>query len=114
MFQIHYPLVKTLFLFGRALPNEKAFPIGPEQVEHCDMVQMDYLDCYENVTLDTVSCLKFALSGFTPDSRPDFVVIGDDDTYINVPMLWALLYEEKAIKPDSKYLLGYRYSKVSI
>ena len=54
------------------------------------MVQMDFVDTYENVTLDTISCLKFARHiEFGGDQfEPDFLIVGDDDTYIKYQIYW--------------------------
>ena len=65
-------------------------------------MQFDFVDSYENVTLDMITALKFASNHhWQPDdseeSQPDFLVIGDDDTYINIPVLWGILYEEKQL-----------------
>ena len=48
------------------------------------LLQMDYVDAYENVTLDSVSALKF-VNSFPFKNNLDFVLLGDDDTYINIP-----------------------------
>ena len=45
---------------------------------------MDYVDAYENVTLDSVSALKF-VNSMPFKNNLDFVLLGDDDTYINIP-----------------------------
>ena len=88
----------VVFLFGTDPPPSDAAAaaanratVAEEAGRHCDMVQMDFVDSYENVTLDTVSALKFALS-WPWEEEPEFVVVGDDDTYVNVPRLMDLLY----------------------
>ncbi len=113
-FQVSFPLVKTVFLFGTETKTKaiKAKPhdVEAEQAEFCDVVQMDFVDSYENVTLDTISALKFARTAdFSPFGPPDYVVIADDDTYINVPKLWSLLYEDDVITPKSDFLMGFKF-----
>ncbi len=58
---------------------------------------MDYVDAYWNVSLDSVSALKFSLALIDASVDLDFVLLGDDDTFVNIPALWGLLYDEKKI-----------------
>ena len=60
---------------------------------------MDFVDSYTNVTLDTVSVLKFVKAWPWANGVPDYIIVGDDDTYVNVPNLWSLLYVEGKMKP---------------
>ncbi len=50
---------------------------------------MDFLESYMNITLLSVSALKLAHSNLQPLLSPadklEFVLLGDDDTYINLP-----------------------------
>ena len=55
--QKQYPGIKTLFIFGTPdlEGGDADVSVAAEAKQHCDIVQMDYVDSYENVTLDTVS-----------------------------------------------------------
>ena len=78
-----------------------------EQRRYCDLVQFDFFDSYLNITMDTVSALKFALGVKWPNQMtPDFLVIADDDTYVNIPMLRQMLFQDNIISKESNYLLG--------
>ncbi len=116
--------VKTLFIFG-VDEDGSSHQVQQEAYKHCDILQvrrnvycidvleifvsqMDFVDSYWNVTLDSVSGLKIAnswrnLSG--SDTDLDFVLLGDDDTYVNIPSLWSMLYEEKSINKVVGYLM---------
>jgi len=79
------------------------------------------VDAYANVTLDSVSALKFAVEHiltkswsnssshvfFTinyllEDNSLDFLLIADDDTYVNLPLLMSFLHENQSITPVNK------------
>ena len=68
-----------------------------EQNQYCDLVQFDFVDHESNKTLAAVSVLKFALGWNWWPQEPDFLVVTDDNGYINIPLLWGWFYEEKAI-----------------
>ena len=51
------------------------------------------LDSYQNGTLDSISAMKLAFS--YSEINPEFIFIVDDDTYVNLPRLWELLYSVK-------------------
>jgi len=38
-----------------------------------------------------------SMSAFLGDSL-EFVLLGDDDTYVNIPALFAILFEQRVIK----------------
>lgn len=58
---------------------------------------MDFVDTYKNVTMDTLSSLKFFLNWNWNGNQPDFLAIADDDTYVNVPAMWNVLFEDRII-----------------
>ena len=62
-YEKRYTWIKTLFVFGTpdVGGGEKEVSVEAEAEQFCDIVQMDYVDSYENVTLDTVSYI-FVLS----------------------------------------------------
>ena len=69
--------------------------VSAESSAHCDIVVMDFIDHYNNLTLKTLSALKLALgSGGVVagndhngrgDRGPDYLMLLDDDTYVNIP-----------------------------
>lgn len=107
-----YPGVKTLFIFGIQGPGYKEphYDLEPERQKYCDIVQFDYVDEYFNITMDSISALKFALGYDWKGQEPDFVAIADDDTYIHIPNLWKTLYVEQALTKNSRFLMGGYFS----
>ena len=70
---------------------------------------MDFLESYMNITLLSVSALKLAHSHLqtllSPADRLEFVLIGDDDTYINLPGMRRGLFQQTCF-------LGVTYSHI--
>ena len=58
-----------------------------------------FSDDYYNVSLDTTFAMKFAVE--TPNLNPDFLVISDDDSFVNLPKFHQAFVEEKAVSPVS-------------
>ena len=52
-----------------------------------DILQEDFLDTYQNLTMKVMFALKFAHNYLTPETSK-WVVMADDDTYLNLPVLW--------------------------
>ena len=69
--------------------------IDAEHLKHCDVIQEDFLDSYNNVTLDSIFALKF-FHGLRV--KPEYLVIGDDDVYLNIPTLWNMLFGRESKK----------------
>ena len=94
-----YPEIKVIHVLGT--PNQEEMlklnetDFKNELKTYCDMVQFDFIDSYLNITLDTTSILKFALSW--ENLNLDYLVIADDDTYINLPELINTLYKSPTI-----------------
>lgn len=97
----NYPEVKVIFVFGRSeQPSARETrALAKESEENCDVIQLDFVDSYENVTLDTVFALRLALElDFgAPNGSPDFVLIADDDSYISIPRLWRKCFENEDV-----------------
>ncbi|XP_059085419.1 lactosylceramide 1,3-N-acetyl-beta-D-glucosaminyltransferase B-like [Tigriopus californicus] len=108
-----YPGIKVVFLFGKSQTNEKQpLSLELEQEVHCDMIQMDFVDDYYNCTLDSIFAMKVAMENRQID--PDFLIISDDDTYIHLPHIWNLLYNQRALEKTSEALWGYTIAKAKI
>ena len=69
--------------------------IDEESTDYEDILQDVFMDSYNNLTLKTLSALKLALgSGGVVagndhngrgDRGPDYLMLLDDDTYVNIP-----------------------------
>ena len=71
-----------------------------EQKKYCDLVQFDFIDHYNNITLKTVHIVKYLLDHPIISRSAEYVLFTDDDSYVNVPKL----HEELFIKKVSIYL----------
>ncbi|OQR68222.1 beta-1 [Tropilaelaps mercedesae] len=95
---------RVFFLVGRPLfsnDTQLQDKIEAEANRYDDLIQEDFLDTYNNLTLKSAFLLKWAnSSGCSASSR--FVLKTDDDMYVNVHNLVSLL---KA-KGRSRMLLG--------
>ena len=94
-----YPGLKVIFIFGTTKHQHlySNHRLIEEQKQFCDLLQMDFVDTYKNVTMDTLSSLKFFLNWNWKGDQPDFLAIADDDTYVNVPAMWNVLFEDRII-----------------
>ena len=80
------------------------------------MAQFDFVDHYSNITLDTMNALKFALGWSWKGASPDFLVITDDDNYVNIPDLVKTFYDEKGSlrEKHSKTIFGELYRAIPV
>ncbi|XP_059168888.1 beta-1,3-galactosyltransferase 1-like [Physella acuta] len=81
-----------------------------ESVMYGDILQEDYLDCYNNLTLKSVSILKYvSIHCF---KRAKYILKADDDMYINVPYLVTSLKQLQAKKPNlDAFVMGIKHTK---
>ncbi|CAG5128679.1 unnamed protein product [Candidula unifasciata] len=78
--------------------------ISAESLQYGDILQEDYVDSYRNLSLKSVSILKWVhlFCSFTK-----FVLKVDDDIYINIPFLVNVLHEYSSHKSSPKsYVIG--------
>ena len=103
-----YPEVKVIFVFGTSeKPNKREKrKLIEESKENCDVIQLNFIDAYENVTLDSVFALRLAqeLDYGKPKENnpsykgnPEFILIGDDDSYISLPRLWRKCFNNENV-----------------
>uniref|UniRef100_A0A0B7BLK7 Hexosyltransferase n=1 Tax=Arion vulgaris TaxID=1028688 RepID=A0A0B7BLK7_9EUPU len=59
-----------------------------ESAQYGDILQEDYIDCYNNLSLKSVSILKW-VSSFCSNAK--FVLKADDDMYVNIPFMITTL-----------------------
>ena len=80
-----------------------------EQKLYCDIVQFDFEDHYNNITLKSVHIVKYLLDHPTLSKSLKYVLMTDDDSFVNVPKL----YEELFIKQVSTTPMSTFYHEIS-
>ncbi|KAK4026470.1 hypothetical protein OUZ56_015466 [Daphnia magna] len=86
----HREQSSTQFAFLIGLTNDTTVQnaIRNESIIHEDLIQVDLMDSYMNLTLKTVAMLHWS-SHFCPNAK--FILKCDDDVYINVRQLITLV-----------------------
>lgn len=75
-----------------------------ESLTYGDILQENYIDSYSNLSLKSVSILKW-VSQFCPQTK--FIVKADDDMYVNIPFLIKTLRERASDKSvPSAFVIG--------
>ncbi|XP_013068029.2 beta-1,3-galactosyltransferase 1-like isoform X2 [Biomphalaria glabrata] len=93
-----------------AVPSEVQKRIDEEARIHGDILQESYVDHYKNLSLKSVSLLKWA-SQHCPQS--DFLLKSDDDMYVNVPLLLKTLNTTAASPGGGKlFIIGRLHKSV--
>lgn len=97
------PQIKIIFLYfvGRTSNNRLQNRLLNESMTHEDIVQTDFLDTYRNLTLKSVSMLRW-VSEFCQNAS--YVVKVDDDCFLNVPFL---VKELAKTGKKRNFILGY-------
>ncbi|XP_070593034.1 LOW QUALITY PROTEIN: beta-1,3-galactosyltransferase 4 [Erythrolamprus reginae] len=94
--------VRTVFVLG--LPGQEdaaaQAALEREAAEHGDLLQGRFADTYANLTLKTLTLLRWA-DARCPDAR--FVLKADDDVFLNLPALAAHL---RTLDPRQAAYLG--------
>ncbi|XP_059473337.1 beta-1,3-galactosyltransferase 5-like [Neocloeon triangulifer] len=93
----------VVFALGSRPAGEEAVHVEAEQFG--DILQGDFEDTYMNLTLKSTMLLKY-VSGACGDGKkaPRFVMKTDDDIFVNVPLLVAVL--KKNYKEAEKVITG--------
>ena len=95
--------VKLLFIFGRPSSPEMEFIIKMESKTFRDVLQADFPDVYNNLTLKSLAGLRFILQ-FCPDV--EYVMKADEDTFTNIPVLVHFLQRHM----PSHAVIGHMYT----
>uniref|UniRef100_A0A8D8U0A0 Hexosyltransferase n=1 Tax=Cacopsylla melanoneura TaxID=428564 RepID=A0A8D8U0A0_9HEMI len=86
----------VIFFVGRTnndtSMDKSSSSLKEEQTMFQDIVQEDFIDSYNNLTIATIMMLKFVTHRC---SHAKFIVKADDDIYFNVPKLYLLLTTTK-------------------
>ena len=80
--------VKYLFVLGNSSSKTKNEELKTESLQNHDIVQIDFKDSYANLTYKTMTGLKW-MQDFC--SKAKFVMKTDDDMYVNIELLQALI-----------------------
>ena len=75
---------QLIFLLGLAIEMEQQISIEDESIQHGDLVQVDFIDSYANLTLKSVVLLHWV---HTRCPGAHFIVKSDDDNFINAIFL---------------------------
>ena len=94
------PEIEVLHVLG------KSDVIKQEIAKFCDIVQVDVADHYMNNTLKMAAMLQILI--MSKWLNPDFVLIADDDSYINIPSIYQLLFSNNSNLDFN--LFGFVYS----
>ena len=82
--------------------------IQTEHAKYDDILQVDMVDHYNNLTLKSVFSLKFFLNESNFYDPPPFHIMKiDNDIYLDVPQLVKLLKDPK-LEDKDMYLIGHR------
>lgn len=92
--------IKLVFFEGRSLNPSIQEDIARESRLYNDIVQEDFIDRYQNLSLKSISYLRWVS---TRCANVKFVLKTDDDMYVNIPVLVETLAQEK----HSKFIMGY-------
>ncbi|CAN8014934.1 unnamed protein product [Ixodes persulcatus] len=76
------PQNKVAFVLGRTTKPALERSIRKELLLHSDIIQADFIDTYNNLTIKSVAMLRWACM-YCPQAQ--FVAKLDDDTFLNVP-----------------------------
>ena len=104
----HNKSIALLFFIGSAKVNESADVqknVTKEFYEFKDIVQDSYVDSYKNLSLKSLSIVRWAAM-FCRNS--DYILKADDDMYMNIPLLVSLLRNTSSLRPwKPPFLLGH-------
>lgn len=91
--------IQVFFLLGKSSNDSLNALVANESQKYMDVIQQDFLDTYNNLTIKSVMLLKWVNQHC---SSAKYVMKTDDDMFVNLPNLFRLL---KA-KGHKRMLLG--------
>ncbi|XP_062273011.1 beta-1,3-galactosyltransferase 2-like [Scomber scombrus] len=91
--------VKLFFLLGMHNGVGVQAQVLQESIEHHDLIQSNFVDCYKNLTIKTMVMLEW-LDSYC--SGASYAMKVDSDTFVNLPLLIRMLRNA----PKEHYLTG--------
>lgn len=80
--------MRTVFILGRSganhNQNEIQFLISNENLTYGDIVQLDFIDSFKNLTLKSIGTLRWIYQ-YCPQAK--YIIKADDDIYVNIFLL---------------------------
>ncbi len=92
-----FPHIKTVFMVGTSKSAEVNQKVFFESQLYGDLVQEDFMDTYDNLTLKTIMGFKWASSHC---KNAEFVMKVDDDVVVNSFFLPEFLQQLKTQEPE--------------
>ncbi|KAH8319102.1 hypothetical protein KR067_008952, partial [Drosophila pandora] len=77
--------VRLVFVVGRSRDKSSTIYMRREAEMHNDIIQEDFVDCFQNLTLKSVMILKHIANNCTKNAA--FFLKCDDDSFVNIPNL---------------------------
>jgi len=99
-----FPGVRFFFLLGQS-PKGLEQDIIKEAQEHNDIVQEDFVDTFQNLTVKATFMFKWITSNDCLTAK--FLFKADDDTFVNPEQLWASLEHSLLHSATTKSLLPF-------
>lgn len=98
--------IALLFFLGSAKENENSEvqeSINEEFRQNRDIVQGDFIDDYSNLTLKSLSVYHWAAEHCR---HSGYILKSDDDMYVNVPLLIAVLKKVSRSQENKPFVIG--------
>lgn len=92
------------FLVGRPMNETIQLLLERESSIHSDLIQVDLIDSYKNLTLKSVSLINWA---FKKCGQVSFVIKCDDDVYVNVDNMARAFLSNLGEIDNERALYGY-------
>lgn len=80
--------VTYTFVFGKSTMEELNYNIADEQKIHYDIVLIDFIESYRNLTLKTISAFRWAVKNC---GHVNYVMKVDDDMWVNLEALQEMV-----------------------
>ncbi|KAH9496738.1 Lactosylceramide 1,3-N-acetyl-beta-D-glucosaminyltransferase A [Bulinus truncatus] len=101
----------VIFFLGSQDPSRNESEVTQRLIDkesdlHGDILQEDYVDHYNNLSLKSVSILRYVSQQC---ATSQFLLKSDDDIYVNVPLLVQTLKELSAERNQQPFILGHAF-----
>ena len=97
----YQPRTRVVFLVGSSEPSQVPdIDVAMEIKTHGDVIQMDMVDTYANLSLKSIALLHW-VDNYCKHAK--FVLKTDDDMFINIPVL----YDNLRNNVHKRFLMGY-------